>query len=142
MYVIRINLGSCHTLFMWTISKYDGNIFTISLILLLHQKVMQYQKYIIKQKWWFYIVWTPIPPFKKGGINFNHLPWRGGGESEKRKKGVEVWCRGRRQFFQCLSLLCLEITLLKTLFFSANIILWKKIKRSCYLKMNLKTSHN
>ena len=100
MYVIRINLGPCHTLFMWTISKYDGNIFTISLILLLHQKVMQYQKYVIKQKWWFYIVWTPIPPFKKGGINFNHLPWRGGGERIcKTKKGGGSMVQGQASIF-------------------------------------------
>ena len=31
--------------------------------------------------------------FKEGGVNFNYLPRRE--ESEKSKKGVEVWCWGR-----------------------------------------------
>ena len=41
------------------------------------------------------IVRIPPPPFEKGGgeVNFNYIPRRG--ESEKLKKGVKVWCRGR-----------------------------------------------
>ena len=57
------------------------------------------------------------------GVNFDYLPLRGGGEYEKLKNGVEVWCRGQVllkgagwtlflfNFFQGLSFLHLEITL-------------------------------
>ena len=38
---------------------------------------------------------TPPPLFKGGEVNFCYHYWWGGGESEKLKKGVKVWCRGR-----------------------------------------------
>ena len=42
-------------------------------------------------------VWFASPLFnggEGGGVNFNYLTQRG--ESDKLKKGVEVWCRGIR----------------------------------------------
>ena len=86
--------------------------------------------------------------FFKGGVNFNHPPWRVGSEKLKKEKGVELWCRGWSsfaiKFFQGLSFLHLEIFyslqncvihLKKKHFFSTNIVLRKKDSLSC-LKIN------
>ena len=79
------------------------------------------------------------------------LPLDRGEESEKLKKGVEVWCRERSlflfNFFKfIISTFTNYFTLSKTVlciwrkFISATIILWKKVILSC-LKMNLEISH-
>ena len=76
-----------------------------------------------------------------GGVNFNYLRQRG---NLKNLKGLEAWCMGTvflkgcggrdlvLFLFNCLKVYCL--------FFSATIILWKKVILSC-LNMNLKISH-
>ena len=79
------------------------------------------------------------------------LPPDRGEESEKLKKGVEVWWRERSlflfNFFKfIISTFTNYITLSKTVlyiwkkFISATINLWKKVILSC-LKMNLKILH-
>ena len=96
--------------------------------------------------------------FKGGGVNFNHLPRRGGTlKIEKRGwkygAGAGLLKRGAGifpiYFFKGLSFLHSEITLsfAKLCYafeekknFSATIILRKKVIWSC-LKMNLKISH-
>ena len=78
---------------------------------------------------------------KRRGVNFNYLRQRG---NLKNLKGLEAWCMGTvflkgcggrdlvLFLFNCLKVYCL--------FFSATIILWKKVILSC-LNMNLKISH-
>ena len=98
------------------------------------------------------IVRTPPPPFvKRGGVNLDYLPRRGGNLKNLGWKGVKVAGAGllKRWGLALFKVFFLEITLPfaklhfafeEKLFFSATIILGKKAILSC-LKTNLKISH-
>ena len=124
------------------------------------QQLRFYQQCVKKWSWGAFIFLNIVqtPFILKGGVDFKHLPLRGGiwkffKKGWKHGAGTGFLKRGGWHFsyliFKNLSFLHLEITLPfaklcyafeDKIFFSATKILWKKVTLSC-LKMNLKVSH-